>query len=287
LLFFADAFSNAGKCFVVMEKNNADIRKNWKLVDENTARLGSYMLIKEPASPCARYLFDDVPIVESKFSFILLQPPATNFVQPIVYEIPEPNTQRFFLQQNNTTICMHTVSPITSVCNGVLCDRQGNTIAGTACGCYYTGRRGKTLNFVISYELEFKHFAGGKTERVPDTKSWATTKLFFSSLPLADASAFALLETHVRAIRVAATSICAFVNDHGGWTVMGWSKQGVQVDASGVANSESMVTSQTKVVHIVSVQPTTAKPADFAHLQCNAVELFQTGLLANPIAPVP
>jgi len=37
----------------------------------------------------------------------------------------------------------------------------------------------------------------------------------------------------------------------------------------------------------VSVQPTTAKPADFAHLQCNAVELFQTGLLANPIAPVP
>ena len=62
---------------------------------------------------------------------------------------------------------------------------------------------------------------------------------------------------------------------------MGWAKQGIQVDASGVANTDSIVLSQTKAVHIVSVQPTTAKPADFAHLQCNAVALFQTGLLAN------
>jgi hypothetical protein len=228
-----------------------------------------------------------MPIVETKFSFLLLQQPTPNHVQPIGYETPEPNTQRFFLHQNNTTVRMHTVTPVASVCNGVFCDRQGKTISGTSCGCYHTGKRGKTLNFVISYELEFKHVADARSERVPDVKSWATTKLFFLSLPLAGASAFGLLENHTRTIRVAATSICAFVNEHGGWTIMGWSKQGLQVDASAVANSDSVVTSQSKVVHIVSVQPTTAKPADFAHLQCNAVALFQTGMLVNPVAPVP
>jgi hypothetical protein len=35
-----------------MERTNADIMKNWKLVNGTFARLGSYILIKEPVSPC-------------------------------------------------------------------------------------------------------------------------------------------------------------------------------------------------------------------------------------------
>ena len=280
MLFFADAYSPQGKCFVVIEKSHSDITQNWRLVDPNKAHLGSYILIKEPVSPCERFLSDDMPIVETKFSFILLQFPAPAFVQEIVYQIPEIGSQRAFLLQHNSTVMIHTATPIPSMCNGIFCDRQGKNVVANACGCYHTSRF-VGIAFVVSYDLEFCHHPAARPERVSRAASWETTKLLFRTLPEGQATPFALLEQHARSIRQVARQICEFVNNNGGWTIIGWSRQGTQVDASSLNNTDSTVMSQSKGIHIVTLKPTTAQTADFQHLQFDAALAFQQGILAN------
>ena len=150
---------------------------------------------------------------------------------------------------NNTRVSLTSFNLVKSLCNGVYCDRRQKSNEGKHCACYVTGtQRGTpaiTLRVSLRVQMNDKH-----TETIEWTsyellkwmlKGNVTNDIRVDDMPLS------------RKMRSSLIKMFSYINNHGGFTVVGWAVQGEQADRSNPG--EETVHSDHVTCHIAKLRP--------------------------------
>lgn len=139
-------------------------------------------------------------------------------------------------------------------CNGYLCDRQTVFQTNQHCGCLQVDRN--VSGIVMEYDVEFCDDAENEEEKfqfVQGQRSLRTTQIFVSSLEDGNMSTNTSEMERDLSLRESVDDMVQFVEDNGGFTMMGYkSVGGVNSGIDGAPKNDSeMVT-----YHVVYLYPT-------------------------------
>ena len=248
LLVFADLY-NAPNCCALFLPRKLSFQtlfgKDTSLC--NTVRIGDVFVIKDP-------MVSDEHLGES---IVILKQPrimaaVVNHGWPVTPMVTSSvaNFQVYFDEPGRTIEILGAqviTGPETQLgCGGFTCDRQKVCL-----GCYGKSATRKTVVFRCDVSvLNAPHYSGGMAF-FPGVCSLRLGRLFFRDL---DAISFKNEQTIVSVygdLMVAVNAIVAFVNDHGGWRVCGWHRQGMLTEKS---SGESILNARTKG-HITLLEP--------------------------------
>lgn len=249
LFVFAD-LSTPGKCFAILADT---VSKSDLLMShaQHNVSVGDVFGMMEP-DQVVRALQGDIPLVNTSKPLYPLVNSGFPPVVPLV--VPEAGKQRYFYLKN-VSVQLTKVEAIKGSCTGTLCDRQGRIMQTGGCGCLYYNR---TCSVVLDMTVTFTATDTNGYEHqysVPHFRSWRTSKIFIHPMALtADTSVYV---THTREIRDVAANIKNIVNEHEGWTIVGWYRKGEVVDASAdPGNTDNEITSDNHPIHISFLFPT-------------------------------
>lgn len=246
---FADLTDQSGGCMVAFERNNSDAKNMWKYC-QTSLRIGNIFAIMEPSSD-AKWLGKQMPIIESLHPYYPLRE-IPDIVPEIGFGNPQLKTSHYFILKNcNLTIESATI--VNTNCTGQLCDRRDVNITTNNCGCYHN-LRNASQNHVMLMDITVFHAAAGDEFRIRDWSSLMFTQLFFEHDLPADTPTDNWDFT--ASIRQKLSQLLLHVNDHAGWTVVGWHRQGLVTDASETAAEDNQVLSDKISVHVVKLAPT-------------------------------
>jgi hypothetical protein len=140
-----------------------------------------------------------------------------------------------------------------SICGGYLCDRQ--TLKGNekVCCCLFNaGYSSLVLEVAVKV-----HLGGELVLEMQDYRSWKFTNLVIGNLnPALSIDDFQ--GSTERKMRSAIKCIVSYINEHGGWSIVGWMRRGFQVDAVEKGNKivGDEVTAENVSPHIIKMVPT-------------------------------
>jgi hypothetical protein len=248
-------------CFVVISRTP---KQSFNLLEDfiNSNKvpcIGQTVVLVEPVFS-ERTLGKDnnLPIFELKKAFSLYQ---FSKVPDQPYEIPkEPITRYFILHEMSIEVTLATMQK--SFCAGYLCDKQMLRGQDRTCCCLYnTGVSPLVLEVVVKvYDGE----EGGEKELIVSThdfRSWVFSNLVIDGMNNVTAALDDFSRENEGIMRAKIEQIVQYVNNHNGWTVIGWVRRGTQVDASvtGTRASEDEITAETVSPHIIRLVPTNVK----------------------------
>lgn len=254
MFFWADMLSN-GDVFATFEQNNADTNTMFRNGRKENLKIGDFVLFLEP-DPVEHIMPGDVYKVNTIRPWIMIKRPTLGYDIPPTP--PREGKQEFFFLRNQK-VGIHGFTPVQSVCNGSFCDRQKSisTMEGEGCGCYAVDSR--ISGFVLAVHVKIV-LPSLRTQMIRGFRSWRFTNLLFSSTPPSSGQSLEKLEAKIDDIREKGGEIVNYVNDNGGWDVVGWYKRGVQTDGSASASNnppdvDQLVASDKLKVNITYLYP--------------------------------
>ena len=234
--------------------------RNTNFRDNGIISIGTLLLIVNP-DPVENFL-NGIPILSTMERAVVLNPRTLTQV-PLSNNI-EGNESRGFIY-NNAEITLEKTSFIETKCSGLFCDRQriDEVKSCCMCGCFSTKA---LINCIIAVWIMSFNTSDGKRRVVKDLSSLKAFQMFTKGK----------MSIHVRASMLSSGSryydaitdcmdeIVDYVNENGGWTIIGWGKKGLINDATllGVTTETKGKEEARKVVadevttHVVQFYPT-------------------------------
>ena len=258
-----------------LNKNSNLWLNNVELCDNGVITVGTVFRIISPL-PASNYLRGDIPLIETHQPVIVLKVPSS-FLQVTPLDNLQGESSRAFVLNGTTISCPSYLCEKTK-CGGSFCDRQRlnewNTPLGS-CGCYSQRNRG-TNNLTLLYPL-MKVVYKDKEYCHTNFSSHSFTMSFLQhDFPISiQANDLQLSDAYWR-LGDTIEEIISFVNDRGGWTIVGWYSRGVINDRTltGVIdNSTTSTTNQARTTNNAEVQ---VDGSDLTYHFCKIIPTDQT-----------
>ena len=252
-LFMCRVFSEReGNLLVyLMEGTNKNTnlwRNNVELRDNGIITIGTILRITAPL-PIDSYMRGDIPLIQTHYPAIVLHTPST-FPQFIPHDNLEGESSRAFVL-NGAMLSCRAFSCEKTKCGGSFCDRQRMTEWNTtngSCGCYAQRSRG-TNNLTLLYPV-MKVNHGGKVYVHKNFSSHSFTLGFLNrDFPIGVQANDLQLSEAFWHLGDSIQETIEFVNQNGGWTVIGWYSRGLINDRmlTGLINNGNPTTSTTNL----------------------------------------
>lgn len=207
--------------------------KNVNYRDNGAISVGSIIRLPCPM-PIDSYMRCDIPLIVSHQPAILLKFPRIIRPIPLNNEI-EANTSLAFVY-NGAKVKVNFTAPVKTTCSGNLCDRQRisdwNGLKG--CGCY--GMSPNSTSLALQHAISITTTTG-ETFRMDDFSSRKFSSLYLSDVIPGSVKLYMLQLTEGSMKMLLSVKRCIeFINENGGFTVVGWYKRGVINDKSLLAS---------------------------------------------------
>ena len=249
--------------------NNVLFDRNLEYRDNGTITVGSFLKILAP-QPIDNVMNGDVPLVKTPHPLIVLKRPSAIPSISIINEIQSHKSLSFVF--NNRHLSINQSYVVSTSCGGNHCDKQRindwNGIKG--CGCFSMSQN--TSNLAVIHSIRF---AGTEANPQIGQSEFSSTKFSLCYLSnrfpsmvqrsaLQHTDAFWDMDDCIQ-------NVVDFVNDNGGWTIVGWYKRGsikdkslIEATTNNGANDETVSAGQLNF-HIVEVLPTNNRILDPNH----------------------
>jgi len=257
LVTFADGMS-PGRCFAYVFATKPNARDFFEYGNKNFG-VGTPFLIKEVNSTQNTLGKSQhcMPLMEGGSNcaiplnkVMMRHVPSCPLMLP-----PEEGATQYFCYHKVKDLKVSCVQMVTPPCGGRLCDRQVEP-PGTKewpCGCFHANI--KAVNWVMKMNVyipcETTVSVTGKIG-ILNFRSIQTTELFIHP------SSFRFWEprssTMINDLRDTVQDIVEYVNKNGGWTIIGWVKNGPTTDDSDVRDKETMA-GDNVIPHLTYMMP--------------------------------
>ena len=232
--------------------------------DDGTLTIGCYFRILAPDF-ISSYLNGEIPIISTQRPAILMERPMS--VPSVLIRNLGINQSRGYVL-NNAQLYVQGLTAIQAPCNGNLCDKQRiMELKNGKCGCYNWREQKSRCVFNHSIVVSPASHGGNTPNKIPES-NFSSQK--FSQLylrrPVPNSVRLAQLQdsNEFWDIRDKIDDLQDYVNDHGGWTVVGWYRLGMVEDKAmqesnnqfnGNQESPLVEASETRF-HIIQIYPT-------------------------------
>lgn len=240
------------KVCAVIVRNGAELNVLVKLVG-GLPFVGTTFFLYEPGLITAT-LGDHTPILDWKSSpFIPVRYPQeqlSSTANRMKLPTYAGQTSYFVLTEQRITLTSVMLSPYQS-CLGVQCDRQKSK---DGCSCVHASNHsGHIYDCCVTFDVN-PAMDPSRRITVSNFQSYKFTKLFFENFEdFVQSNSWPEIDDSQNLIRRKWTSMVNYVNEHGGWTLVGWSMLGDHYDA---ANGQDKVQAAETKIHLSSLQPT-------------------------------
>ena len=226
--------------------NNNMFERNLDFRDNGTVTIRTFLRVIAPEA-IEDYMNGDIPLIRTPCSLIVLKRPASMDTVAVNYEIGTNKTLAFCL--NNRILHLNKTLTEATTCNGLMCDKScisewNNNIKG--CGCVGMSPNVSNLALVhsiwISSVAEMALTAHERIQRRISHTDFSSTKFSLSYLtnripPTVSKSSLSQANRLYWDLEECIEDVVDFVNDNGGWTVVGWYKRGSIKDRSLIESS--------------------------------------------------
>ena len=268
------------KLVYLMESKNTNNnlwKRNPQFRDDGTISIGDTIRILSPL-PIKNMMSNQIPMIETRFPAVVMENLMNVSENEVNAGITRNESKAFVL--NSCYIDILSSTPEETQCSGLFCDKQRiHEIMerNQGCGCY--SMLSRRSNLIIDHSLYIEHTKSDWNTYVEKFSSnrfsnWYLTGAFPSSIR---ADTLQMTEEYwnmghciERAVR--------YINQNGGWTVIGWYKRGMITDQSMITddiqknkNSENQVESGIITYHVCYLRPT--NPSFFDHRSRDYKEL--------------
>ena len=197
--------------------------------DDGTIAVGTCIRIFRPL-PIESVMPDGIPSLVTRFNAVVMQTPNMIDEVPINHSISGNTSLAFAL--NNCLIEVAASTPEETGCAGYFCDKQRiHEVAQykQGCACYvWSDRRN---NMVIDHSLQIQHQTWN--QYIPQYSSIRFSSLYQTSLFSTQIRSDVLeLSDQFFELEGCISKCIEFINENGGFTVVGWYKRGVINDRS-------------------------------------------------------
>lgn len=253
LLYFAD-INTPGRCFLMVSETVSQTDHLLKYAREKTS-VGDIFVVQEPEEVTKRY--NNMSIVVTDKELIPLQNPV--HLPTVELRTPQVGMQRYFALHAQS-LKLYKASMVDASCKGILCDRQNPLVRGQSCGCVHMARM-NAIVVKLNVGFEFIDETGNKKNyQAQNFRSWRTTTLLVKPSAFSVDTVVFQQGENADALRSVVRNINRFINENGGWTVIGWYRRGEVADASGQETGEQ-VASMNQPIHLAYVYPTDPRTA--------------------------
>ncbi len=227
------------KLVYIMEARNQNPNlwnKNVNHRDSGAISIGSIIRFPSPL-PITTYMRNDIPMMTSHVPSVLLKYPQKISSISINEEI-EANCSQAFVY-NSTQLSVDYFAAVKTSCSGLLCDRQriSDWLGSKGCGCY--GMSPNSTSLAIQHAITVRTSFHG-TLKMDDFSSLKFSKLYTSGDIPGTCKLYMLQVTEASMNMFNALENCIeLINNHGGFTVIGWYKKGLINDKGLIAPNES------------------------------------------------
>ena len=256
-------------------RNNNMFERNLDFRDNGTISIGTFLRVISPEA-IEEYMNGDIPMIRTPCSLIVLKQPKTMPTVSVNYEVQTNQSLSFCL--NNCILNLNKTLVASTTCSGLMCDKSSisewNNIKG--CGCVGMNPNISNLSLVHSIwinAVENMNMAEHETvQRHIKHSDFSSTKfsLFYLSSripPTVRKSSLSHAPDLFWNLEFAIEEVVDFINENGGWTVVGWYKRGSikdrsLIESTGSSNSASNANEDTTVgsgnlnFHVVELLPT-------------------------------
>jgi hypothetical protein len=262
MMIFGDLMPNSSQTFCIVLPNRSSLLlgyNNSNLMNDLT--LGDGLIVYEPQLS-NRTLGSSIPVL-CEWKYLIPLRRNLNWIPKSIQMSSEANTQICFVQ-HGCTVTLSNVLCITGndvPCVGTTCDRQLLTCSN---GCHGMPKIRK--NYVISAVVEIEnqpHYNAATSVATFTLRSYEFTKLLIRDIGTFDAQTIDEMKQHNMKLRKAARDLSEYINDNGGWTVIGWHRRGLMTTGQDGAQELS---SDTKG-HLVRLEPTNCTESFFDGLK--------------------
>ena len=210
------------------DQNNMLFERNLEWRDDGTISIGTFLRILAPL-PIENNMQGDIALVKTQMPAVVMKRPSVLPSISINNMIEGNNSMAFVL--NGVFLNLNRTVPVKTTCSGFLCDKQrcSDWNGKRGCGCYHMTQY--RTNIAFEHSIYFDTQRGRIVHN-----NFSSTK--FSLLYLNDNIPGAVRISALRMsnayweIEDAIENVVDYVNDNGGWTVVGWYKRGVINDRS-------------------------------------------------------
>ena len=244
--------------------NNVLFDRNMEHRDDGTITIGTFVRIMAPQAIENR-MNGDVPLVKTPHPLIVMKRPTVLPTVSIINEVQIDRSLAFVL--NNRQLNVNQTFAVSTTCGGNHCDKQrcGDWNGIKGCGCFAMNQNCSNLVLVHSIWVY-----GSNKNRIMQTE-FSSTKFSLTYLKqripsmiqksaLQQSNAFWDIEDCIEAV-------VDFVNENGGFTIVGWYKRGSikdksLIEAGNTSTNEDIIASGQLNYHIVEVLPTNQELLD-------------------------
>ena len=186
---------------------------------------------------------------------------------------------RYYVQKTAQVLLLEddVVDPLRTKCNFHSCDRLASKALGvqTNCGCWMQNRRSDTgpRNTVLMFSFYFAD-TNKKVIKISDFSSLRTSKLFFENRNILAETDQLQTNSVYHHMQDQWRSTIEYVNDHGGWTIVGWYIRAVLDDEEKDESDETLYRTNVKV-NVSYLFPTDANlqiPKEETICQCDVLK---------------
>ena len=257
MCLFADA-KHSGKCFGMVMPTKTDSTTFFSHGAAQGYGVGNGWLIKEPPYTVNRLGSSEnsITLIEASTSHGVPLANAVRYVPCSPLSLPKlPDATSYFCYHNITTLRVSNAVMVQSGCNGNLCDRQVKPEKSQhwKCGCLYTDQ--KRHFFVIKMNVLVPCETGTNVLGsiiIPDFRSNRTTSVFIDDSTVQH---WRESDKLTGKLRSKARGMIEYINENGGWTILGWVRTGAVSDSSDKKDRETIVTVNT-APHLSYMMPT-------------------------------
>jgi len=279
MFMWLDLLSPRGRVFAMLPKYSSLSASICEFL-RNRAGLGvgTVCYIEEPERCTGVVGTEDLgmPIVNGMKIVIPLNVANVSTIPAIPLRRLEPNECRGFILHGES-IQADGCAVVKACCKGSFCDRGmcPEQNVNIACGCFHKAVGQISHDMVLKMNVQVQTpvtFSEREVEVVMDYRSLRTSNLFIRDRATWEFLAvqdLRMMRRYQPKVRKAVADMINYVNQHGGWTIIGWTKKGRARDQSD-QNSGSYLESMEDRLHISYMLPSSdgiGGCEDFKNLQ--------------------
>ena len=284
MIYVAD-LNNQGASFVMIFSRNEASRILDPLKEDSI--IAKPVIIREPSCNKGNRM-QNLPVIESRYKIIALDRAIINALPPKLYAKPSQGSVVWWLyhqtELNFSCVQMCTKNTVYQPsCSGVLCDRQATLQANGSCGCYHKAAVSEAA--VLEGTPECKNIKS--TSSIQTFRSLMWTQLCVQSLGVLARMPDSDLDyyTHID-LRRKVKNLHTYVNNHGGYTLFGYSQLG---ESSDICDKTNKIGSVHPTIRLVYVHPDNLKlqsTTDYKNHMFNLSNDYENIMTTSNVATV-